>query len=427
MPYQDINKNPLPPARNPYVSSGSAMSVVDRNYAFPAVVHTKFINDLLDDVKQSLKLNRPIKLFFVGDYGYGKTTLLNLIAREFRDRNGLCIPIKFQELVTPVAASSPPDKHFESLLGAILTKMYNVLAREGVLTKQDAVLFDQIEYVDLFDGFYEMLNRAQRHNILLAFDEVESLFSVLKINISYFTSFLHSLSEKFSTRPGWGLCVCMTQEYYSQVYQEARQLPEARFNFKILNPLLSSEVKEYIETKNSSVTLRVTDKVYPFENEVIDFVAVVSGGIPRYVETICQLLWAEAESRHEIVSIETARRIFSNSYRVYASAYFSNLRKNFEFSAEAEAFLNLLFFSGGRRKSLQELVPLKNLSPISYFHSLSDKEAEYRLKKASEELRKKSELELLDIFGQRPYRYTLANEIFKTIFNAREGLSNDRQ
>jgi hypothetical protein len=297
--------------------------------------------------------------------------------------------------------------------------MYNVLVREGVLTKQDAVLFDQIEYVDLFDGFYEMLKTAQRHNILIAFDEVEALFSTLKINISYFMSFLHSLSEKFSDRPGWGLCVSMTQEYYGQVYQEARQLPEARFNFKILTPLLASEVKEYIETKNSSVTLRVTDKIYPFENEVIDFVAVVSGGIPRYVETICQLLWAEAEPRHESVSMETARRIFSNSYRVYASVYFSDLRKTFKFSAEAEAFLNLLFFSGGRKKSIQELVPLKNSSPISYFHNLSDKEAKSRLQKASQELRKNSELGVLDFFG-RPYRYTLSNEVFKTIFNSRE-------
>ncbi len=423
MPYKDIHNHPIPPARNPYVSSGSAMSVVDQNYTFP-IVHTKFINELLEDIKRSLKLRRPIKLFFVGDYGYGKTTILNLIAQEFRNQNGICIPIKFQEIVTPVAASSQPDRHFESLLGAILRKMYNFLVREGVLTKQDAVLFEEIEYIDLFDGFFKMLERTQKHNILIAFDEVEALFSTLKIDISYFMSFLHSLSEKFSTRPSWGLCVSIIQEYYSPVYQEAQQLQEARFNFKILKPLLMSEVKEYIETKNSSVTLRVTDKVYPFEDEVIDFVAVVSGGIPRYVETICQLLWAEAEQSNELVSIETARRIFSNSYRVYASASFSELRRTYDFSADAEAFLNILFFSGGKRKSIQDLlVLLKNPSPVSYFHNLADNQVEYRLKKASEELRNNSEVRrLIEIFGQKPYRYTLSDEVFKTIFSNRENI-----
>ncbi|GAA6621961.1 hypothetical protein [Scytonema sp. NUACC26] len=423
MPYKDIHNNPIPPARNPYVSSGSAMSVVDQNFT-SSIVRTKFIDELLEDVKRSLKLRSPIKLFFVGDYGYGKTTLLNLIAQEFRNQNGICIPIKFQEIVTPVAASSQPDRHFESLLGAILRKMYNFLVREGVLTKQDAVLFEQIEYIDLFDGFFKMLERAQKYNILIAFDEVEALFSTLKIKISYFMSFLHSLSEKFSIRPGWGLCISMTQEYYSQVYQEARQLPEARFNFKILNPLLVSEVKEYVETKNSSVTLRVTDKVYPFEDDVIDFVAVVSGGIPRYVETICQLLWAEAEQFYESVNIETARRIFSNSYRVYASNYFLQLQRNFDFSSDAKAFLDLLFFSGGKRKSIPELLAiLKDTSPISYFHNLASNQVEYRLKKASEELRNNPEMKLLlEIFGQKPYRYTLTDEVFKTIFSNRENI-----
>lgn len=106
------------------------------------LVRTKFINNLLDEVKQSIKIRRPIKLFFVGEYGYGKTTLLNLIAKEFNDNGGVCVPIKFQEIVTPIAASSQQDKHFESLLGAILLKLYNVLLHEGLLTKSDKVLFE---------------------------------------------------------------------------------------------------------------------------------------------------------------------------------------------------------------------------------------------------------------------------------------------
>ena len=419
MSYQDVKGNLVPPALNPYVASGSAMSVLEQNYEF-TIVHTKFITNLLEEVRQSLNIKRPIKLFFVGDYGYGKTTLLNLIAKEFHDRKGICIPIKFSEIVTPIAASSQPDKHFESLLGAIFTKMYNVLIREGCLTKQYEVLFEKIEFIDLFEVFLEMLNRTQKQNILIAFDEVELLFSNLELKLSYFMTFLHGLSEKFSTRPGWGLCISVTQEYYSQIISEAKQLQEARFNFKILTSLPFSEVKEYIETKNSSVTLRTTDKIYPFEEEVIDFITVVSGGVPRYVETIGQLLWAEAEPHHTLVSIETARRIFSNTYRVYALSYFSELRDSFKFSEESEAFLNILFFSGGRRQSIPELLKLKDACSISYFYGLSDEKADYRLNRARVELKNKLGAEYLEVFGQRPYRYTLTSLIFQDIFRSRE-------
>jgi hypothetical protein len=169
--------------------------------------------------------------------------------------------------------------------------------------------------------------------------------------------------------------------------------------------------------------LKTTDKVYPFEDEVIEFISTVSGGIPRYVETICQLLWAEAEPSYESVSIETARKIFSNSYRTYASAYFSELRNNVPLSDESQAFLNVLFFSGGRRQSIQELLVLKDYCPISYFDRLSDDQAKYRLKIASEELRSNSKLEdILEVFGRRPYRYTLTNTAFKDIFSFRERL-----
>ncbi|NEP57250.1 MAG: ATP-binding protein [Symploca sp. SIO2G7] len=420
MPYQDVNENLIAPAQNPYVVSGAAASVVNQEY-ISRLVRTRFIKNLLDEVKQSIRIRRPIKLFFVGEYGYGKTTLLNLIAKEFNNVDGVCVPIKFQEIVTPVAASSQPDKHFESLLGAILLKIYNVLLEKGLLTKSDRVLFQETELINLFDAFFELLRRTQKVHILIAFDEVEALFSNLTIEIAYFLSFLQSLSEKFSPRPGWSLCVSVTEEYYSQIISEARQLQEARFNFKILKPLLPQEVKEYIETKNSSVTLKTDNRIYPFEQEVVEFVAVVSGGIPRFVETICQLIWAEAESSCVSVSLETARRIFSNSYRVYAEAYFSELRMSNELSEEAEAFLNILFFSGGRRQSIQDLLLLKYLCPIPYFYGLPDQQAQYRLNKGGKELRSQFGFEqYIEIFGQKPYRYTLTNLVFKDIFKSRE-------
>jgi hypothetical protein len=432
MPYQDVNGNSIAPAQNSYVSSGAAASVVSQKDSF-RLVHTKFINNLLGEVKQSIKIRRPIKLFFVGEYGYGKTTLLNLIAKEFEDNEGVCVSIKFQELLTPVAASSQPDKHFESLLGAIILKMYNTLVKKGLLTRSDRKLFEETEFIDIFDTFFELLQRTQKIHILIAFDEVEALFSNLSIKIEYFMSFLHSLSEKFLARPGWALCVSVSEEYYGQIMSEARQLQEARFNFKILKHLSPQEVKGYIETKNSCVTLRTDNKIYPFEEEVIDFVSVVSGGVPRFIETICQLLWAEAEASHTSVTIETARRIFSNSYRVYAEAYFGELRTSLSlpdeedkvkvkaFSDEAEAFLNLLFLSGGRKQSIQDLLKLQDSCSISYFYGLDKSKAEYRLKRAGNELRSKQEFEdYLEFFGKRPYRYSLKNSIFKDVFRSRE-------
>lgn len=420
MPYQDVNGNLIAPAQNPYVISGAAASVVSQEYS-SKLVHTKFINDLLDEVKQSIKIRRPIKLFFVGEYGYGKTTLLNLIAKEFEDNGGVCVSIKFQELLTPVAASSQPDKHFESLLGAIILKIYNTLVKKGLLTKSDRKIFEETEFIDIFDTFFELFQRTQKIHILIAFDEVEALFSNLSIKIQYFMSFLHSLSEKFLARPGWALCVSVSEEYYSQIMSEARQLQEARFNFKILKPLSPQEVKGYVETKNSSVTLRTDNRVYPFEEEVIDFVAVVSGGVPRFVETICQLLWAEAEAAHKSVTIETTRRIFSNSYRVYAEAYFGELRSSLSLSDEAEAFLNLLFFSGGRKQSIQDLLKFQDICSISYFYALDKSKAEYRLKRAGDELRSKLEFDAyLEVFGKRPYMYTLKNSVFKDVFRYRE-------
>lgn len=421
MSYKDINNRLLAPAENPYVGSGSASSVAGQDYSFP-IVNTRAIVDLLDNVRRSLKLKRAIRLFFIGDYGYGKTTYLNLVGKEVENINGVYVALRFQEIVSLIRRTDNPHENLERLQAAILQKMYRVMVKKGLLTQQDSILFEQMQLIDLLDCFFEILNKTQKSNILLVFDEIEIIFAKLRIDISDFMGFLHGLSERLSLRPGWGICASITQQdYYIPVIQVARQLQEGRFEFKIIQPLSILEVKEYIENKNSDLTLRVTDKGYPFEKDVIEFVAIVSGGIPRTIEIVCELIWSEAENSYTSVNLEIARKIFSEKYMVYASAYFNDLYKNFNLSNEANAFLKLLFFSGGRRKSIQELVDLTDSSPIEYFYGLSQSQAKYRLEQAAKELRKKPELqELLNVFGKRPLRYELTNVVFKSIFSFRE-------
>ncbi len=422
MPYKDINNNPISPAQNPYIGAGSAASVAEQDNRI-YIVHTRAIKTVLDGVRRSLEFNRSIRLFFVGDYGYGKTTHLNLIAKEVRTFNGICIPIQFQRL--PLKTSNNPEEDLLRLQGAILAKISAVLDKERLVSKEDTQkILQESAYVDLIEAIYEMLNKTHQTKILLIFDEIEILFSKLKIEIPDFMSFLHGLSEKMFVRPGWGVCASITQrEYYSKIVEEAGQLQEGRFDFHIIEPLSQVEVREYIEEKNSSLTHRVKDRGYPFDKEVIAFITAVSGGIPRYIETVCELIWSEAEAKQDseqLIEIETARRIFSNRYLSNANQYFAELCRSFSVSDQAEAFLKLLFYSGGWRKTTQDLLDLKDSSPISYFHGLSESQAKYRLNEARQELRNNQELiTFLEVFGKRPFKYTLKNLVFKSIFDYR--------
>ncbi len=422
MGYKDINNTPLSPAQNPYIGAGSAASVADQDNRV-YIVHTKAIKSILEGVRRSLQFNRSIRLFFVGDYGYGKTTHLNLIAKEVQTLNGICIPIQFQRL--PLKTSNDPEEDLLKLQGAILAKISAVLDKEGLVSKEDTQkILQESAYVDLIEAIYEMLNKTHKTKILLIFDEIEILFSKLKIEIPDFMSFLHGLSEKMFVRPGWGICASITRrEYYSKIVEEAGQLPEGRFDFHIIEPLSALEVREYIEEKNSSLTHRVQERGYPFDKEVIAFISVVSGGIPRYIETVCELIWSEAEAKQEsdkLIEIETARRIFSNRYLSKANSYFVELCRSFSVSDQAEAFLKLLFYSGGCRKTTQDLLALKESSPIAYFHDLSESQAKYRLNEAGKELRNNQDLTTsLEVFGKKPFKYTLKNQVFKSIFDYR--------
>lgn len=423
MPYKDINNNPISPAQNPYIGAGAAASVADEDNPVH-IVHTRAIKNLLEGVRRSLQFNRSIRLFFVGDYGYGKTTQMNLVAKEVRGNNGICIPIQFQRL--PLRTSNDPEEDLLRLQGAIVAKISSVLDKERLVGKEDArKILEESYYVDIVEGIYELLNKTHKTKILLIFDEIEILFSKLKIEISDFMSFLHGLSEKMFVRPGWGICASITQrEYYSKIVEEAEQLQQGRFDFHIIEPLSTIEVREYIEEKNSSLTHRVKDREYPFNPEVIGFINVVSGGIPRYIETFCELIWSEAEAKHQpekAIEIETAQRIFSNKYLSNANKYFADLSKSFALSERAEAFLKLLFYSGGRKKSTTDLLAVKDASPISYFHGLSEPQAKSQLQQAGKELRNNRELknDLLEVSGKSPYKYTLKNLVFRSIFDFR--------
>jgi hypothetical protein len=421
MPYQDINRNRISPAQNPYMGAGSAASVADEQDNRVCIVQTRSIKSLLTGVRRTLDLNRSIRLFFVGDYGYGKTTHLNLVVKEVRSQNGICIPIQFQRL--PLKTSNDPEEDLLRLQGAILAKISSVLDKERLVSKEDTKkILDESSYVDLIEAIYEMLNKTHKTKILLTFDEIEILFSKLRIDIPDFMSFLHSLSEKMFIRPGWGICASITQrEYYTKIIEEAGQLQYGRFDFHIIEPLSPLEVREYIEEKNSILTNRVKNREYPFDTEVIDFIAVVSGGIPRYIETVCELIWSEAEAGQapeQLIELETARRIFSNKYLSRANQYFADLCRSFALSHEAEAFLKLLFYSGGRRRSVQDLLVLTDSSPISYFHGLSTAQSKYRLNQAGQELRDSEALTTsLEVFGKRPARYTIKDLVFKSIFD----------
>ena len=168
MPYKDINNNPISPAQNPYIGAGSAASVADQDNRV-YIIHTKAIKTLLEGVRRSLQFNRSIRLFFVGDYGYGKTTHLNLIAKEVRTFNGICIPIQFQRL--PIRTSNDPEEDLFRLQGAILAKISSVLNDERLVSKEDSKkILDAMPCVDGIEAIYEIFNRTNKPKILLIFE-----------------------------------------------------------------------------------------------------------------------------------------------------------------------------------------------------------------------------------------------------------------
>lgn len=448
MDYLDIKGRPVP--YNPYISSGNAASLADTDYKVEPV-YTDFINSLITDVKQCIKNRIPIKWILIGEFGYGKTTLLNLISQEFDNSKAVCIPIKFQELVTPIAAiSSSPVNQFGNLLGAILLKISDILKLSD--TDKESV-FKRYELINIFDAFSQLLAYANNNNILITFDEVEVIFSTLDIQPKYFISFLHSLSEMFSKRQNCSLCVCITDQIKSD-FEEATQLVGGRFSFKYLRRLNKSEIRNYIEIKNESVTLRKNEPIYPFNEEIIDFVSSVSVGVPRFIEIMCNLIWEEGQSNQKIekIDLNNARRFFINNYineiDVYISRKLDDINNFFkdalseetkqkftsiELSEEIKAFFKILFYTGGEKITIDDMLPLINSSPIQYFQQLSIEQAKRKLQKGAREIVKRLSEEknahdldeniklkqYISVFGQRNRKFSLQNSVFEDIFKSK--------
>jgi hypothetical protein len=195
----------------------------------------------------------------------------------------------------------------------------------------------------------------------------------------------------------------VTGDYLIDIQAEAAQLKDGRFDFKLVEPLSETEIKDYIEDKNSKITQRFNDKSYPFNQDIINFVSIVSGGMPRTIEVLCHLIWASKADDNSNVSVDinTARRLFVNQYRTQAFSYFEYVCKNMGLERDVQAFLNLLFTEGGYRLSIKELISNRNNSFDNYLYNRTDSEARTILyNKASFKIRETPELSgIVEISG----------------------------
>lgn len=424
MAYTDINGRLLSPAQNPYAAKGSASSVAGYELSHP-LVERGTVSDLLNRVRYSIQYKtEPIRFFFAGDYGSGKTTRLNLVRREvLLAERSLCIPIRFQEVADQIAMSGNQNQsQLVQVYGMVLDNIRRSLISQGALTKDEcSTLFKQADKPEFIDLIVRLFAATDKSNILLIFDEVEILFASLKISVSQLMTFLHNLSEKFfSTNRNWGICVSVTGDYIIDIQAEAAQLKDGRFDFILIESLSEIEIKDYIEYKNSKLTQRFDNKVYPFNQDIVDFVSIVSGGKPRNIEVLCHLIWASKaeENYNGSVDINTARRLFVNQYRVQAFSYFEYICKNLELDRDVQAFLNVLFTEGGYRLSVDELVSKRNKSFDNHLYNRTDSEARYILyNKASFKIRETPDLsEVVEISGKRPIRFSLTKRAYNNIY-----------
>lgn len=431
MGYKDSNNRPLSPQQNPYAAFGSASAVAGQDIRHP-IAEIDSIANLIERVKYILDYQtEPIRFFFAGDYGAGKSARLNIIRQKVITRydNSVCIPIKFQEVVDQINLSTSPNlNEIQKLYGIIIDHIMNSLIAQNALNKEECKdLLKNATVTQYLDLIIELFQATNKKNILLIFDEVEILFSSLDINVSQFMTFMHNLSEKlFSVSSSWGVCVSVTSEYLRDIKKEAGQLRDGRFDFIEVEALSPQEIRDYIEKKNCQVTQNYANKSYPFDEEVVEFISVVSGGLPRYIEVISHLLWSSKaeENSSDIVDINTAKRVFINKYKNRADAYFNDFCRKWELPENIKAFLYLLFLEGGYKLSIKALVKGENYKHIPYMYNLSHNQAHNLLYKSSKIIRDKikndpefSKEERIKYYRSRAYLFSLTNLTYKEIYN----------
>lgn len=426
MPFLHPDKSRVSKYKNPYESYPTSVIGKSSN---SQIVQTNSVNRFIEEINGYLDYNKPLRLFFVGVFGSGKSFYLNLVGSQVKDRRGIFLPIKFhKQKFFPV---NDQTENFKMVLTSIIQEIGNKLIEMEEISQKDFNdIVERYPLTDIDNSIIQLLKKATNSNrVLLAFDELEVLFASegLNLRISDISSFLHSLSESFIERPNWGIGASITPDWYTQLKIEAPQIKRGRFDFKEIQPLKPSEIKFWIETKNYRAIGDEYNKFYPFEEQTVQFLSVVSGGNPRALEDLCYHLWSRAEPHYDLITEDVARKIFIIEFEPDAVRFFRSFKEDNSLSEEVEAFLLLLFLSGKNEISIAELCEekLNNTDiSISFLNTNSRSTLESRLRKAFAEI--KSRIDSGDVLashiaitggkGRNPYRISLSSLTYSQIY-----------
>ncbi|MEP0921211.1 hypothetical protein NDA02_05385 [Leptolyngbya sp. ST-U4] len=402
--------------QNPYIRSGDAASSIGQE-GLSKIIFTESMQNLQSDVRYAISSGQSLRLLFIGEFGAGKTTRMNIVQREIESSGGLCINIEFARLRSLIERSTDPQEQLDNVIGVILDKIAETLGIDFNVVYGDRTL------MSYYRTIMDMFAKARKELILLTFDEIETLFNSFELEVIDFASFLQGLADNFISKQGWNICACLIDDYLSELYTVAQQLYEGRFQFHIIEPLRDDEISRYIIEKNSSKTGKHNDP-YPYDLETIKFVGEASGGIPRYIEAICYSLWASGESRG-FVTLNDAVETFSRVYRHNAQVFFPKICQTYNFSDNVKAFFHLLFVSGGKSKTFKELAKYSNYCIVRSFQSLDEDSVIRRLRNAVEELLDASDpaaqdfiSKNIEFFGIHPKRFSFKDPTYRSIYES---------